>query len=294
MNKDMYEERVKRNIDTDNKSSESVYADKADKDRESAFDDISQAKLPESMANIDENELLIEFAIDTSKETTLTAYYLFYEFFQYVKYLGVTMDKAATNMVCGLVKEYVQTHNVTKETARDRAKFITNFLYKQGIIPSIEQPEFDPFTEGQRIVCIKLPKFIEDLDDPNTNKFKHEFYKKLRDSGIFTMPDTSQDTLSKTPYAGNSLRGMYNRYNIHDEMLYLQLNDIAAEDASEFNDILHDDLNEQCEWEELLSEKDLRKRIKYAKSYQERRYYQQLLGSRANPGRRKRNKKKKK
>ena len=50
MNKDMYEERVKRNIDTDNKSSESVYADKADKDRESAFDDISQAKLPESMA----------------------------------------------------------------------------------------------------------------------------------------------------------------------------------------------------------------------------------------------------
>lgn len=243
MNKDMYEDsltRIKKSKDTIDKATERTYADKADKDRESALNDMPQAKLPECMKYIDEDKLLIEFARGTSKETTLTTYYLLYEFSQYVKYLGVTMDKATTNMVYGLVKEYVQTHNITKETARDRAKFITNFLYKQGMMPSIEQPEFDPFTEGHRIVCFKLPKFIEDLEP------------------------------------------------------YLQLNDTTAEDASEFNDILHNDLNEQCEWEELLSEKDLRKRIKYAKSYQERRYYQQLLGSRVNPGRRKRNKKKKK
>lgn len=243
MNKDVYEDsltRIKKSKDTIDKATERIYADKADEDRESALSDMPQAKLPECMRYIDEDELLIEFARGTSKKATLTTYYLFYEFSQYVKYLGVTMDKAAANMVYGLVKEYVKAHNITKETARDRAKFITNFLYKQGVIPFIEQPEPDTFMKEDRIACFKLPKFIEDLEP------------------------------------------------------YLQLNDIAAEDASEFNDILHDDLNEQCEWEELLSEKDLHKRIKYAKSYQERRYYQQLLGSRAKPGRRKRNKKKKK
>lgn len=301
MNNDHYEERLKVAKSIADQVTETMYR-AADDERE-AFRNRLSSKLLESMEDPEHDEgtgeMTVEFGRGESKSAGVAAYYLFYEFFSYVEYLvGGKLNNTASAIVYKMIEEYVQTHNISKESAKDRAMFIRDFLSKQGLQPSMPELEFDPFTEGQPplMTFLKLPKFIEDLDSPSANKFKHEFYKQLRESGAFsTRPDIDPDDWPKKAVKINILPKP--EYNIHDTELLMQINDGLEQSTlptPEDFDELTENIMSAGGWKELLNEKDLRKRIKYAKSYQERRYYQQILGDRTKPNRHTKKKRRKK
>lgn len=206
------------------------------------------------------NDIIVEFARGgNTKRLDLVEIYLTAEFVEFIKYACDITDISLVNklFIRQIVREYLKEYTISESQARDRYLFLKRALMKAGSEVtgvSIKESEkelnleqdFDPYTYGQRLFIIKPPKVLVDLSLEKTKMLKYETYKELRELGYFDDIEDNLDT---------------NHANIK----------IAIEEVISNQ--------EPDNYLDRLSIKDIRKRIKYAKSFQERRQYEQILNN---------------